>query len=52
MMENELKLEAPWDDVKELLKEVNYHPTDEDLDYEPGRPEELRRWIEGVSHNK
>lgn len=66
-MEKDLKLEAPWEDVKELLKEVNYHLTDEDLDYQPGRagqllerlaeklrrkPEEVRVWIESVSHNK
>ena len=40
-MEKELKLEASWDDVKELLKEVNYDLTDADLDYEPGETDQL-----------
>jgi hypothetical protein len=62
----ELKLHAPWDEVKELLKEVNTSLTDDDLDYEPGREDELlerlqlkmnkskdqlRDWIESVSFN-
>jgi hypothetical protein len=61
-----LKLEAPWPEVKEMLKEVNTDLTDEDLNGDPndqallerlgrkmGRsPEEVRTWIESVSHNK
>jgi hypothetical protein len=66
-MDTHLKLEAPWEKVKEMLKEVNYDLTDEDLDYKPGQeqsfleklgkkmnrtPDEVRVWIESVSHNK
>ena len=62
-----LHLEAPWEEVKERLKEVNTDLTDEDLRYEPGREkilleklsrkmhrseEEIRKWIESVSANK
>jgi hypothetical protein len=67
MMENDLKLEAPWVEVKERLKEVNYELTDDDLIYQPGKadlllnrlakkldrtPDEIKRWIESVSFNK
>jgi hypothetical protein len=62
-----LKLEAPWDEVKEMLKEVNTDLTDSDLEYEPGREKELlerlankmnkdvpsvKAWVESVSFNK
>ena len=62
-----LKLEAPWDEVKEMLKEINTDLTDEDLDYEPGQEVFLlerlsvklnkdipavKAWIESVSFNK
>jgi hypothetical protein len=62
-----LKLEAPWDEVKEMLKEINTELTDEDLAYEEGGEKELlerlslkmnkdvpavKAWIESVSHNK
>ena len=62
-----LKLEAPWEEVKEMLKEVNTDLTDSDLEYEPGREKELlerlsgklhkdipsvKAWVESVSHNK
>jgi uncharacterized protein YjbJ (UPF0337 family) len=36
-----LKLEAPWEEVKEKLKENDITLTDEDLDYEPGHEKEL-----------
>jgi hypothetical protein len=36
-----LKLHAPWDEVRERLKESNVNLTDEDLQYEPGGDEEL-----------
>lgn len=64
---SELKLESPWEEVKEMLKEINPALTDEDLDYHPGNeeaflqklskkmnrtPEETRKWIESVSFNK
>lgn len=63
----ELKLEAPWSEVKNQLKEVNLDLTDEDLRYEKGKEKELlerlsrkmnksitevKGWIESVSHNK
>jgi hypothetical protein len=66
-MDTKLNLEAPWEQVKEMLKEINYELTDGDLDYEPGHepallerlgrkmnktPDEVRVWIESVSHNK
>ena len=62
-----LKLAAPWEEVKEMLKEVNTDLTDEDLEYEPGRDRELlerlankmnkdvayvKDWIESVSSNR
>lgn len=67
MNENELKLEAPWEEVKEMLQEINVHLTDEDLTYERGKENQLlerlsqklnksvpevKCWIESVSHNK
>ena len=36
-----LKLHAPWEEVKEQLKETNIHLTDEDLAYQPGKEEDL-----------
>lgn len=61
-----LQLQKPWDEVKELLKEVNSNLTDDDLIYEMGKEdelfsrlqkkvsmskEELQGWIESVSFN-
>ncbi|MCW3115979.1 MAG: ral stress protein CsbD [Chitinophagaceae bacterium] len=37
----QLKLEAPWDEVKENMKENSIELTDADLVYEPGKEEEL-----------
>lgn len=66
-MNSSLKLEAPWKDVKELLKEVNPDLTDLDLQYTPGQEEALiehlatkmhrskehiKQWIESVSYNR
>ena len=63
----QLKLEAPWDEVKEMLQEINPDLTDRDLKYEPGGEKEfleriaqkidkdipaVKAWIESVSHNK
>ena len=63
----QLKLEAPWPEVKEMLKEVNMELTDEDLELGPGGEKELlerlsvkmnksvpevKAWIESVSFNK
>jgi len=62
-----LKLEAPWEEVKEMLKEINTDLTDQDLEYEPNGDRELlerlarkmnkdvsyvKDWIESVSSNK
>jgi hypothetical protein len=67
MKEYELKIEAPWAEVKEMIREINMDLTDEDLSYEPGKEKELlerlsnkmnksipevKGWIESVSHNK
>ena len=37
-----LKLEAPWDEVKEMLEEINVNLTDEDLRYEKGKEKDLQ----------
>ena len=65
-MPAKLELKAPWEEVKEKLKETNHLLTDEDLQYSPGRedmlletlakklertPEEVKDWIESVSFN-
>ena len=62
-----LKLEAPWEEVKEKMKENNINLTDEDLVYEPGMEEELlarlaakmnrtpqqvKDLVESISYNK
>ncbi|HMI78630.1 MAG TPA: hypothetical protein VK484_07540 [Ferruginibacter sp.] len=62
-----LKLEAPWPEVKEKLKEIEFSLTDEDLEYVPGQEtallerlsgkmdrsiSEVKEWIESVSFNK
>jgi len=36
-----LKLHAPWEVVKERLKENDIDLTDDDLNYEPGKEDEL-----------
>ncbi len=66
-MATTLKLEAPWPQVKEMLKEVSITLTDEDLAYTAGKedellqrlakkmnrtPEAVKQWIESVSANK
>jgi hypothetical protein len=67
MTEYQLNLEAPWNEVKEMLQEINVNLTDEDLYYERGREQEMlervssklgktvldtKGWIESVSHNR
>ena len=67
MDEYALKLEAPWEEVKSMLQEINMQLSDEDLLYERGKEKELlervskklhksipevKGWIESVSHNK
>lgn len=64
---HKLILHTPWEEVKEKIKERNIGLTDEDLDYDPGREEELlerlaakmnrtkeevQRFIESVSFNQ
>jgi len=67
MRSYELKLEAPWDEVKDMIQEINPDLTDGDLRYERGRENELlervsrkigkniddtKGWIESVSHTR
>jgi hypothetical protein len=67
MNEYELKLEAPWSEVKDMIQEINVDLTDEDLNYERGQEKEMlervsrklgksipdtKGWIESVSHNR
>jgi hypothetical protein len=67
MDQYELKLEASWDEVKDMLQEINMDLTDEDLSYERGKEKDLlerisrklnksvpdvKGWIESVSHNR
>ena len=46
MADYQLKLQKPWDEVKEDLKETNIELTDEDLDYQPGKEEQLLERLE------
>ena len=62
-----LRLNAPWEQVKERLKENDVHLSDEDLDYSPGQEDELldrltkklgksreevRMYVESISANE
>ena len=49
-MEKDIKinLEAPWEVVKERMKESNIDLTDADLEYEPGKEDELGSFGIGV----
>jgi hypothetical protein len=66
-MTDKLKLEAPWPEVKEMLKEVNLELTDDDLEYDGENstplldrlakkmkrtPDKIKAWIESVSFNR
>jgi hypothetical protein len=42
----QLKLQKPWERVKEALKEINIDLTDEDLAYQPGQEEQLLERLE------
>ena len=42
----ELRLEAPWEVVKERMKDNDITLTDEDLAYSPGKEEELLERLE------
>lgn len=67
MKEQSFHLQAPWEEVKEKLKEINVNLTDEDLVYSEGNEDELlqrlsqkmkkdpndvKALIESVSSNK
>jgi hypothetical protein len=41
-----IRLEAPWEVVRERLKESNINLTDDDLVYEPGKEDELLSRLE------
>jgi len=43
-----LRLEVPWEKVKERMKENDIRLTDEDLEYIPGKEEELIQRLEKV----
>jgi hypothetical protein len=43
-----IKLEAPWEKVKERMKESNISLTDADLEYKPGREDELLSRLEKI----
>ena len=44
----ELRLQAPWETVKEKMKENDINLTDADLEYEPGNEEELLQRLEKI----
>jgi GTP cyclohydrolase I len=46
MNNSSFNLQQPWEEVKEILKEINLSLTDEDLDYQPGREDELLQRLE------
>ena len=43
-----LRLEVPWEIVKERIKENDLKITDEDLEYTPGKEEELIQRLEKI----
>ena len=43
-----LKLQAPWEKVKDRMKENDINLTDEDLEYIPGKEEELILRLEKI----
>ena len=43
-----LKLQAPWETVKERMKENDINLTDKDLEYIPGKEEELIQRLEKI----
>ncbi len=66
MEQVKLKLDSPWPEVKEKLKEHNVGLSDEDLEYETGKeqelldrlskkmgipPSEVKALIESISYN-
>jgi uncharacterized protein YjbJ (UPF0337 family) len=66
-MDNKLNLKSSWNEVKERLKENDLNLSDDDLEYEPGKEDQLferlqakmnkpvsqiKEYIESVSANK
>ncbi|MBL7734500.1 MAG: general stress protein CsbD [Chitinophagaceae bacterium] len=49
-MDKVLQLQAPWEQVREKLKEINIELTDEDLHYEPGKEKELLNRLQKKMH--
>lgn len=47
MEQTSLKLSAPWEEVKEKIKERNVELSDDDLRYEPGKERELLQHLAG-----
>ena len=47
MQTSKLRLSSSWEDVREKLKETNINLTDEDLEYEPGKEDDL---LERLQH--
>jgi len=43
-----LRLKAPWEIVKERMKENDINLTDEDLEYIPGKEEEIIQRLEKI----
>ena len=43
-----LKLEAPWEEVRERMKDNDITLTDADLEYEPGKEEDLLNRLQKV----
>jgi hypothetical protein len=43
---NLLKLEAPWEEVRERMKDNDINLTDNDLEYIPGKEDELLQRLE------
>lgn len=43
-----LKLESPWAEVKEKIKEHNLNITDDDLDYREGEEDRLLDRLAGI----
>ena len=41
MPTQKLRLSSPWEEVREKLKETIIDLTDEDLEYQPGKEDEL-----------
>ena len=41
-----LRLQAPWEEVKEKMKENDLRLTDADLEYKPGNEEDLLQRLE------